>query len=223
MPTHNGTLARWSRLPGARPERGHDRRRGKLWTVRPLNEARWTNLPDPLGTLSTIALACSTNDECGPYRTIYVAGTTGGMLGLPELVVQLSCPGVGQCWLATPWRLLSTSDDGQVWAAPQLPEAAARTSQGAISGASTLSCPKIGQCLALGYGIEQPVATSCPAENPGRPGARHRAGTQPPWFQGVRHRTDAGTQPHWHLSAPSAPLPPLKSLPVYSSILSRNQ
>ena len=157
---------------------------GKLWTVRPLNEARWTDLPDPLGTLSTIALACSTNDECGPYRTIYVAGTTGGMLGLPELVVQLSCPGVGQCWLATPWRLLSTSDDGQVWSAPQLPEAAARTSQGAISGASTLSCPKIGQCLALGYGIEQPVATSCPAENPGRAGAPATApAPSPPGFK----------------------------------------
>ena len=199
---------------------------GKLWTVRPLNEARWTNLPYPLGTLSPIALACSTNDECGPYRAMYLAGTAGGMLGLPELVVQLSCRGVGQCWLATPWRLLSTSDDGQVWSAPQLPEAAARTSQGAISGVSTLSCPKVGQCLALGYGIEQPVATSCPAENPGPSRATATAPTPAPSPTGSRATATAPTpapSPTGTCPLRPAPPPPPKSVPVYSSILTHNQ
>ena len=61
---------------------------GKLWTVRPLHEGRWISLPETFGNLSTIALACSTNDECWRSREIYLADSGGGMLVLPGLVVQ---------------------------------------------------------------------------------------------------------------------------------------
>jgi hypothetical protein len=49
-----------------------------------------------------------------------------------------------------------------LWSAPQLPGLAAMTSQGAMPGVSTVSCPKVGQCLALGYGVSPPCNTpSC--------------------------------------------------------------
>jgi len=149
--------------PGLDPNLATTSDGGKLWTVQPFHDAQWTNMPGGLGRLVTIALSCSTNGECGPDQGMYLAGF-GGTLVFPELAVQLTCPDVGQCWLATPWRLLSTTDGGRVWSAPQLPEVASRTSQGAISGVSTVSCLKVGQCLALGYGAPTPCNTQyCPA------------------------------------------------------------
>ncbi|HTT92906.1 MAG TPA: hypothetical protein VMF65_25350 [Acidimicrobiales bacterium] len=158
-PWHRGTGC-----PSLDPNVATTSNGGLTWSVRPFYEAKWTSF---MG--NTVALICSVDDRCGPSEEMWWTSVPPGPeRGIfPVSTVGLSCPSPGRCWLATPWQLLMTTDAGQEWSAPDLPDAAARAAP-TIPGVQAISCPEAGQCVAIGYpsisDIAAPVYSSVEVE-----------------------------------------------------------